>query len=207
MNEFDSHKTLNDKSNQSKELVNGEIDTMISTMQTQILQQPTRRHTTVPNEIVIKLSPRSGEDQAVEEQRSPKTVTQHRSSAPSYIHMDWNRPQHILSGSRQITPDDMNGCIVSLSSFDINNTSMSTSMSIDPLDYRKDWSNDLTMCISQHPQLFEVEEMRVIPDDNSLCSNLSEEYEMEADDDMAGLWDSEHHDILIPAWVSDEKEI
>ena len=49
--------------------------------------------------------------------------------------------------------------------------------------------------------------MRVIPDDNSLCSNLSEEYEMEADDDMAGLWDSEHHDILIPAWVSDEKEI
>mmetsp|Transcript_2300 Transcript_2300/g.2781 ORF Transcript_2300/g.2781 Transcript_2300/m.2781 type:complete len:199 (-) Transcript_2300:153-749(-) len=186
----------------------------------------TERHLSVPKEILIKTSPEAGEDHVVDE-KNTKTVS---ATMASVTHMEWDLLNNMSSSSRnhiqhhhrhqqhQVFSDDTNGCIVSLSSSDTCNASMSMSMSIDPLDYRKDWSNDLTVCMSQNPQLFMINKtimeetkvvMSIIPDDNSLCSNLSEEYEMEADDDMdmTGLWESEQHDILIPAWVSKETEI
>lgn len=82
------------------------------------------------------------------------------------------------------------GCVVSLQSSDCS--SQGSTVEIDPLDYRKDWTKeletDLTQCMTHNPGLFMAPDEKII-DDNSLCSCLSEEYEMECDDNMTGLWD------------------
>ena len=129
--------------------------------------------------------------------------------------MDWEKslPQQ----ESQMEFDDeprFSGCVVSLPSSDCSSQDCTSLISVDPLDYRKDWSKELFET-DFDPQLFVLNEerqaqfqqqqtksMRTISDSNSLCSCLSEEYEMDSDDNMTGLWDGEKHDISIPEWVS-----
>ena len=147
----------------------------------------------------------SGEDQAVDDSF---IITPPR---PATTPMEWGRPQEDTIAICSLN-DKINGCVVSLPSSDDCSTSDDGEHSLiplDPLDYRKDWSTelrtDLTMCISQNPGLFLIHEEKriVIPvaDDNSLCSHLSEDYKMDSEDNMTGLWDGEKHDIIIPDWV------
>lgn len=95
-------------------------------------------------------------------------------------------------------PTGFNGGVVSLQSSDCSSHE-SVLASIDPLDYRQDWSkdirNDLTHCIHQNPHLFQINDGHNIPsDNNSLYSCLSEEYEMECDQNLTGIWDEEMKD-------------
>ena len=162
----------------------------------------------IPKEILIKTF-ELGNDQAVSEERN-STVSHHHTMNPRRYPtpMGWEQQTDFnkLQGD-QSRFEKLSGCTVSLSSSDCS-SHVTSSMPIDPLDYRKDWTvnidNDITMCI---PELLLVQEEKEWSDNNSLCSYLSEDYEMDSEENMTGLWDGEQHDISIPDWVLAQKEI
>ena len=149
----------------------------------------------IPREISIKTF--GSQESAQVEQGEQSTI---RNYYPSFsMNMQWdNQEDNNISCNLK----GHIGCIVSLQSSDCS--SQGSTVAIDPLDYRKDWTKeletDLTQCMTQNPELFVVPDEKII-DDNSLCSCLSEEYEMECDDNMTGLWDGENNDITIPDWI------
>jgi hypothetical protein len=181
----------------------------------------------IPKEIMIKTY-ETGEDHVVDDNMTDNTRTSINTTTTATITplrpvsittpMEWD-PQE--SAEEQDTHrqssrcDKYNGCIVSLPSSDCS--------SMDPLDYRKDWSseleldNNLTLCLAKNPDFFVVsdeeedDELKMeqkisdVSDDNSLCSYLSEDYDMDSEDHMTGLWDDEQHDITMPAWVTQNR--
>ena len=112
--------------------------------------------------------------------------------------LEWLSQETIQEGSLQ-------GHAVSLTSSNVSSQECSLE---DPLDFRMDWSeeleNGLKSCIKQNPELFLIDDYIISRDSDSLCSVLTEEYEM--DSVMSGLWDGEQHNISIPALVSNSEE-
>ena len=147
----------------------------------------------IPREIVLHISQPPSTEKIVE-----GSIINSFSITP----MEW------LSQETSET-DKFQGCAVSLSSSDCSSQDCSfIPVEECPLDFRMDWSeeleNGLKSCMKQNPELFLVPEDKDTSDSNSLCSHLSDDYDM--DSDMTGLWDGEQHDIPIPAWVSSHKE-
>lgn len=176
----------------------------------------------IPREVIIRKP-----EQQPESSLSSSSSTEHHSngSSLSITPSEWLSSSHQETKQQQGPPSPLTctiqGCAVSLSSSS-NCSSQDCSSLIqtiieeDPLDFRMDWSeeleNDLKSCIKHNPELFLIADDRhyYTSDSNSLCSQLSEEYEMEDSDIVmtAGIWDDRQeqgqgqHDISIPACVS-----
>mmetsp|Transcript_14530 Transcript_14530/g.16894 ORF Transcript_14530/g.16894 Transcript_14530/m.16894 type:complete len:170 (+) Transcript_14530:100-609(+) len=105
------------------------------------------------------------------------------------------------------TPSNhFSGGIVSLPSCEDGQSSEIVAVHLEPLDYRKDWSNevtnDISFCLSQNPSIFmdcDDEEDR-FADDNSLYSIVSEDVDMRPEY-ITNLWDNEGNDERRLNWV------
>lgn len=166
----------------------------------------------------------------------PKEIIIYAASAESSSsHIDDRKNVNDLSitDSFSITPVEwlssrdnhkVQGCTVSLSSSSdcsSHDCSLNNPLIVveDPLDFRMDWSqeleNEMKNCITDHPELFLVsndddyDDCKDISDRNSLCSELSEDYEMESDMTAGMLWYGEQplHDFSkTTCWVKTEEK-
>ena len=175
---------------------------MIVTEITTTNNNPKEVHLFVPKEIMIR-STDLGNDQVMDEYNL--NVSEALSRLEGLNSSNTILDQEVGSKNTQerklrdvdMSPQLNTDCLhVVSSSSSLCSSHGSLLMPIDPLDYRKDWSIeidiDLTRCINQNPEVFlSVKEDERAFDINSLCSQMSEDYSMDSEEGVKGLWDGE----------------
>ena len=158
----------------------------------------------IPKEIMIKRTSNRSPSSCISSDSSsysPHTAEPNHPISPlgKTVPMQWEVHKDLTINSDP-SRKEVERCVVSLTSSDCSSSDCDERReepimldSADPLDYRQDWTRDLTNCIDQNPQLFSINEgfqMNTCSDENSLCSCLSEEYEIESVGcRMEGIWD------------------